>query len=255
VSDAFADGSISGERVLRPPVVVVSPHLDDAVMGCGQMLACRPGAVVLTVFAGHQPPGQSLSSWDRDSGFGPGEDPMRLRKLEDEAALQRLGARPLWLGFLDAQYRKSRPAPSLEELAEGIEAALEGAAAQTVMIPLGLGHADHRLTRRAALLVFRRRDRWAWYAYEDAIYRKQTGDPVGQAVAELVAAGVSLRPAHLVDDESIDQKRDAVDCYRSQLRALLRHRSPLHDILNPDRYWRLGWSQERGQVDTFGVSR
>ena len=34
------------------PVLVVSPHLDDAVYSAGQFLAGRPGAVVVTMFAG-----------------------------------------------------------------------------------------------------------------------------------------------------------------------------------------------------------
>ena len=36
-------------------VVVVSPHLDDAVLGCGRFLAVHPGATVVTVFAGNPP--------------------------------------------------------------------------------------------------------------------------------------------------------------------------------------------------------
>lgn len=33
-------------------LLVVSPHLDDAVLSCGCWLASRPGAAVVTVFAG-----------------------------------------------------------------------------------------------------------------------------------------------------------------------------------------------------------
>ena len=45
-------------------VVIVSPHLDDAVLGCGNFMAAHPGAVVVTVFAGqsaripHEPDAQ-----------------------------------------------------------------------------------------------------------------------------------------------------------------------------------------------------
>ena len=33
-------------------IVVVSPHLDDAVLGCGLLLDAVPGTTVLTVFTG-----------------------------------------------------------------------------------------------------------------------------------------------------------------------------------------------------------
>ena len=33
-------------------VVVLSPHLDDAVLGCGRLLSAHPGATVVTVYAG-----------------------------------------------------------------------------------------------------------------------------------------------------------------------------------------------------------
>ncbi len=43
-------GVVAPDELAR--VVVVSPHLDDAVLGCGQLLAAWPGATVVTVFAG-----------------------------------------------------------------------------------------------------------------------------------------------------------------------------------------------------------
>jgi hypothetical protein len=33
-------------------LLVVSPHLDDAVFGCGELIASRPGATVARLFAG-----------------------------------------------------------------------------------------------------------------------------------------------------------------------------------------------------------
>jgi LmbE family N-acetylglucosaminyl deacetylase len=36
-------------------VVVFSPHCDDAVFACGQLLETHPGALVVTMFAGRPP--------------------------------------------------------------------------------------------------------------------------------------------------------------------------------------------------------
>ena len=52
-----------------PPVVVVSPHLDDAVLSCGQLLAASREAIVLTVFSAGPDEGAPLTDWDRACGF------------------------------------------------------------------------------------------------------------------------------------------------------------------------------------------
>jgi len=56
-------------------VVVVSPHLDDAVLGCARFMAVHPGATVVTVFAGNPPAyPQPMRTWDVQSGFHPNPD-------------------------------------------------------------------------------------------------------------------------------------------------------------------------------------
>jgi LmbE family N-acetylglucosaminyl deacetylase len=70
-----------------PPLLVISPHLDDAVFSCGQLLEVHPGATVVTIFAGRPPPGTPLTDWDSAAGFGPGEDPIgRRREVEKRTA-------------------------------------------------------------------------------------------------------------------------------------------------------------------------
>ena len=79
-------------------VVVVSPHLDDAVLGCGRFLAAHPGATVVTVFAGNPPQyPEPMRKWDVQSGFAPGDDVMETRRNEDHAALACVGATPVHL--------------------------------------------------------------------------------------------------------------------------------------------------------------
>ena len=47
-------------------IVVVSPHLDDAVLGCARFLSAHAGATVVTVFAGNPPeyPTDPMRLWD-----------------------------------------------------------------------------------------------------------------------------------------------------------------------------------------------
>ena len=84
-------------------VVIVSPHLDDAVLGCGNFMASHPGAYVVTVFAGNPPayPTDPMRKWDVQSGFSPGDDVMEARRHEDDAALAVLDATPVHLEFIE----------------------------------------------------------------------------------------------------------------------------------------------------------
>src|SRR4051794_3926081 len=110
-------------------VVVVSPHLDDAVLGCGQLMAQWPGATVITVFAGNPaayPTPQR--EWDRQSGFAPGDDVMAARRVEDAKALAVLDATPQHLDFVEYTYNPGdkpvRPAviaPSLRDAIAALE--------------------------------------------------------------------------------------------------------------------------------------
>ena len=58
-------------------IVVVSPHLDDAVLGTARLLSVHPGAGVVTVFAGNPDAyPEPMRKWDVQSGFQPGDDVM-----------------------------------------------------------------------------------------------------------------------------------------------------------------------------------
>src|SRR6476661_3045292 len=81
-------------------VLLLSPHLDDAVISCGAFLLAHPGTTVVTLFAA-SPTAYSdpLNEHDQTCGFVPGDDTMAVRRAEDERALAAVGATPAWLGF------------------------------------------------------------------------------------------------------------------------------------------------------------
>src|SRR4030081_1428904 len=78
-------------------IVVVSPHMDDAVLGTAQLLSAHPGATVVTVFAG-QPPEypEPMTRWDQLAGFASGDDVIAARRDEDTKALTELDPTPVW---------------------------------------------------------------------------------------------------------------------------------------------------------------
>jgi LmbE family N-acetylglucosaminyl deacetylase len=216
-------------------LLVLSPHLDDAVFACGELIASAPGSAVATLFAGR--PGQpDLTGWDRDAGFRPGDDVLGTRRAEDRAALQVLDATPLWLDFADDQY--GEPA-SMQALVAAVCGIVETQDADTVLVPAGLFHADHRRTHDAALFVIERFPSKHWLVYEDALYRRIDG-LLGERLRLLHAIGLAperIRPP--INAAARERKRRAVACYRSQIKALaLRwgHR----DALAPEGYWQIG---------------
>lgn len=199
------------------PLLVISPHCDDAVFGCGALLAAHRGATVVTLFAGAQPAGAAVTPWDRQCGFRDGDDVMAQRRREDACALALLGATPRWLDFRDAQYGRS---PDVEELAEAIErTVLEGDYA-TILFPFGLFHSDHQLAHAATLKLATRHPERQWQVYEDALYRTLPG-LLEERQRELKANGWHIRRQEMLRAACAQAlKQGAVHAYASQLRGL-----------------------------------
>lgn len=217
-------------------VLVVSPHLDDAVFACGGLIASCPGTRVLTVFAGDQPMGQPLTDWDRGCGFVEGDAVMRHRRAEDAAALALLRATPVWLDLLDAQYAST---PPVADIASALQREIERIRPQTLFFPLGLFHTDHEAVHEALLHCVRHSD-YAIYAYEDALYRR-LDERLSNRLFALRRAGWSVSKQHWSQAPgAMVLKRAAVRCYGSQLKGLATPGRPGHaDIAQPEGYWKL----------------
>src|SRR5215218_6837911 len=111
--------------------VVVSPHLDDAVLSCWHLLEAGD-ATVVSVFTGVPEPGTS-GWWDRLTGSDDSPGRVRERLREDERALSLAGASSVRLDLLDEQYRRNGASPPVAEaLAEQL------AGGDEVYAPLGL---------------------------------------------------------------------------------------------------------------------
>ena len=127
-----------GERV-----VVVSPHLDDAILSLGATIAHaarRQSRVeVLTVFAGDSQSEAPASAWDARAGFRTEGEAARRRREEDREACALVNAIPRWLPFSDQPYRRDL---DREGVVQEVGAACEGADA--VLFPgLPLVNDDH----------------------------------------------------------------------------------------------------------------
>ncbi len=91
--------------------LVLSPHLDDAVLSCGGLLDAHPAgprATVVTVFTDAAPPPWTWAarSFLRASGFADAESLYDARRREDLQVLAQLGVDGRHLGQPDALFRR-----------------------------------------------------------------------------------------------------------------------------------------------------
>lgn len=221
--------------VIPANILVVSPHLDDAVLSCGDILSARPAATVVTVFAGTPPDPDVLTDWDGASGFSSAGQAMQSRRQEDRAALRVLGATPVWLDFLDSQYGDSPPA---SVVASALSEVLDARRPAAVLYPAGLFHSDHVLVHKALLQIAPSYPQMTWLMYEEASYRCVAGLLQGRLQA-LLNEGWQATP--VPDSSSQGQgKRAALQCYASQLQALQAVvRNGYSDAFAAERYWAL----------------
>jgi LmbE family N-acetylglucosaminyl deacetylase len=237
-SEAVAPHAVESEQDGRS-TLLVSPHLDDAVLSCGRYLAIRPGCTVVTALCGSPASGTGLTPWDALCGFAAGDDVLAARCREDRAALGVLGAHQRAVAGLDGQYGHQ---PGRAEIVRaGIAAAVTDLRPATCLIPLGLQHEDHIEVRRIALLVAAETAIPAdWIAYEDLPYGP---NDVGnhdhdEASAAYASAGWAITEIAPGVDPALERKEAAVERYRSQLLALRLDREFDAKIVT-ERYWAL----------------
>jgi LmbE family N-acetylglucosaminyl deacetylase len=217
------------------PPLLLSPHLDDAVLDCWRLLAGAGELRVVNVFAGVPSAGR-LAPWDAITGAADSAERVRERIVEDERALALAGRRAEYLGFLDAQYRSPGGAPSVRALDRALAAYVADGVAR-VYAPAGIGaHPDHLLVRRYACLLAGRgvpvslyaelpycvRHGWPPWVDGREPDRLRDVDAFWSEQLAGVAGLPELRAARVVrlTDREADAKLAAMRCYATQLPAL-----------------------------------
>jgi LmbE family N-acetylglucosaminyl deacetylase len=216
------------------PVLVLSPHLDDAVLSCGRFLAGRPDAIVATLFTGLPPDAREVqTTYDRDCGFSNALEAMTARVIEDSKALGILGAEARRFVYPDHQYRGDVTIDEDKATRALLAIVDETPNLTTVVGPVGLKHPDHVSAARVfADVVARRAGLDAW-VYEDLPSRVLWPEEVGPTLRWWRSMWPGMRLDFLGTGHAW-MKEKAIACYRSQLWAL-----DMHTVLVPERFWRL----------------
>lgn len=207
-------------------LLVVSPHMDDAVFSLGQALAEHP-LPVLTVFAGCPPRHIGLSDYDASCGFSSSIEAWHTRLVEDDKALALLGCPTERWDMLDLQYRNA-PAMDSDRLGRKLAAAVDRAGADGLLGPLGLQHPDH--ASAAAACRSAAEAGVPTLLYEELPYRVIWPELACEALAALRRRW-TIKPDHL-GAGPLERKAEAIAAYASQ-------NVDEHCCLVPERVWRL----------------
>ena len=206
----------AGKDRREAATVIVSPHLDDAVLSCGRYLAATPETTVITVFAGSKKDPSTLTQWDQMCGFQPGQDVMAARRQEDRRALDLLGAISIPLEGLDREYRSGPP--DMPKLVAWVTDKLAALRPAEVMVPLGLYHEDHKHASDVAIRATAAAGYKQCVVYGDW-YHATKPELIEPRVAEITEqfgplADITRRQG------SRWSKRQAISRYRSQLKGM-----------------------------------
>jgi len=232
--------------------VFLSPHLDDAILSCGGLLAQlhhrSVPVLVISIFAGLIDDDEPLSPFAAamHQSWGAPSQTYAVRRAEDSAALARVGFIPHWLNFPDAIYRGNlrrgewfytdnqtlfgavHPAEQNlpQMLAQSLRSYLQQYAIAdepTVFyVPLAVGnHVDHQLTCRATKYLVHPGDEL--FFYEDYPYTQWNPADRNRALQMCAAQGNgSDWVSQLVPlmDAELQTKLAAIAEYKSQLAIL-----------------------------------
>ncbi|MFJ7957778.1 PIG-L deacetylase family protein [Streptomyces sp. NPDC096319] len=230
------------------PMLVLSPHLDDAVLSCGALLGWagrRAPVTVASLFTEAAPPPYTLSArqYLRQTGAVDAEELFAERRAEDLAVLEALGVVPHHAGLVDGLFRRlpaprpgtarlarllpelahvyptyrlhlargrvsARDAGTLRAVGEAIEALLPARSGGLVLAPLGVGGHADHVLVRTAA---ERSGRRVVY-YSDFPYNQNA-----PADAEFTRRHRLVARAW---ERGLDRKAELVRGYRTQADAL-----------------------------------
>ena len=247
------------------PLLVLSPHLDDAALSCGALLARTEPLTVLDVFT-QRPEPEQVTDWDRRCGFRGSDDAIAARWAEEQAAFAASPHHFAAVDLLDVQYTSGpREEVDVSRIARAVDAWLrEVGGAATVAVPVGAGtppgvsrslltrlrakragtfafdnSPDHLFVRDAVLGHLRGRAEVDLVLYEDYPYRlSMRGDRLVPGVAAWTDRDVQVHDVPI----DVAAKAARVAAYSSQLGLLFRvtDEAALAKVLpRTERYWRL----------------
>jgi len=146
---------------MKNRTIILSPHLDDAVISCFANVI-QKDALVITIFGGVPKPGTS-KIWDKVCGESDSVLMVKKRIAENKAALNFVKAELINLDFLDAQYRNDKQ--DITQIVKKIISLTNSN--DQFLAPLSasklFNHADHKITCNVGLELLKQQRKVSFY--------------------------------------------------------------------------------------------
>lgn len=238
-------------------VIVLSPHLDDAALSCGALLAglrgTTQGLVITIASADAQRPRKGFAS-------------SATRRREDERAMGSIGCHYIHLGFADAVYRRNpatdalvylhprrkwqappqADATHIEELWLVLRRLVVGLGRVLLVAPMGIGfHVDHMICARVATRLAQ--DKVKLLFYEDFPYVASATVGGGEDHPTHALGRLGLTPVErYAVPVDVDEKARLILAYTTQIAPLFGDEAGVRRALEQQRhrdravefYWR-----------------
>jgi LmbE family N-acetylglucosaminyl deacetylase len=133
--------------VASAPLLILSPHFDDAALSCSALLDREAAVDVVTVFGGVPAP-PVHTYWDSASGFSDSTEAMAVRRREEVEAFAGSPHSATALDLLDAGYVRDGRRRDLTDVTAFARGWLNENDRGIVAVPAGAGHRLGRLARR-----------------------------------------------------------------------------------------------------------
>jgi len=220
-----------------PHAVFISTHLDDVALSCSRCVQNNRAPTVVTVLAG-APDALVTNEWNsRTTGKDYAPDAIGVRLEEDAAAMRLLGAKAIWLGFLDKTYMSGERQDE-EAIADELVAVLAAQKAETVFVPLGIVDSDHVTVGRACIKLVMRLDGPRFLFYTDQPYGTVSPKSVAARLSELHDLGVNLQEVPSVGPVDDGIRDVAFRCYATQYGPITDEFGPSYDA-SKEQYWQI----------------
>lgn len=225
-------------------VVVLSPHIDDAVLSCSGLLSALDKVaprLVVTLYCGNPEPTGPRQEPARGRGRSRrGHVAPSVRRREDLAAMRYLGCAWVHLGFPEAIYRRSptdgrliyrhprqkwtRPnvadTAHMEELFLVLRRLCANMGPRLLVSPLGVGHhVDHRICALTALRLAGGQTQALFYEDFPYVAGGVAGGGDDSPLKALARLGLEPRRRYVVPANTTRQLK-ALSFYESQIEPL-----------------------------------
>ncbi len=222
--------------------IVLSPHLDDAVLSLGGFISQDPSRIVVATFFAGSPHTPIITDWDTISGFSDSAEAHQSRILENKMALR--GAEIINYNYLDYQYETGRNNSSLEtKITDDILKLIsqykdyEVSVFGPVIFPGDLTHPDHKVVHDAFYKIIRSNPNKSvtFYLYEDIPYAPASKSKGGMSLEKFLKSLYSENVFTLtiipLTQEFLVEKINRIKLYPSQIKSLSYSQRPLLEVV------------------------